>query len=58
MSASMSKISWGQLGQVAAYFNYWQGGPLKNFDSAYRTQDGHVAAHINFIPQSVSRILS
>jgi hypothetical protein len=44
----------GQLGQVAAYFNYWQGGPLKDFDSAYRTQDGHVAAHINFIPPSVS----
>ena len=39
-------------GQVAVYFNYWQGAPLKDFDQKYRSEDGHVAVSENFMPVS------
>ena len=42
----------GRVGGIAAYFNYWQGGPLKDFDMAYRTEDGHVSVGQEFIPIS------
>lgn len=42
----------GQDGQAVAYFNYWQGGPLKAFgdNPNYKTIDGHVAVSENFSP--------
>ena len=40
----------GQHGKVAAYFNYWQGGPLKDFDRQYTSEDGHVSVGTDFMP--------
>jgi hypothetical protein len=39
-----------QTGNVVAYFNYWQGAPLRDFDKQYTTDDGHVATGIDFVP--------
>jgi hypothetical protein len=40
----------GLPGEVAAYFNYWQGAPLRDFDRTYTTEDGHVSVGQNFTP--------
>jgi len=38
-------------GSCVAYFNYWNGGPLIDFDGEYHSQDGHVSVGEDFIPQ-------
>lgn len=40
----------GQMGEVTAYFNYWNGPALRDFDNAYRTDDGHVGVGVEFVP--------
>ncbi len=40
----------GQPGQVAGYFNYWQGGPLRDFDQQFKSDAGHVAVAVDFTP--------
>lgn len=40
----------GRAGKISAYFNYWQGGPLRDFDDAYKTEDGHVGVSQDFFP--------
>lgn len=39
-----------RTGQVAAYFYYANGNPLKDTNDSYRTLDGNVATHVNFTP--------
>jgi hypothetical protein len=38
----------GQSGRVAAYFNYWQGVPLRDFNGIYKAEDGHVSVGEDF----------
>jgi len=40
-----------QRGAIVTYFNNWNGDPLCDFDSQYRTDDGHVSVKMDFIPQ-------
>jgi hypothetical protein len=40
----------GRPGEVTAYFNYWNGPALRDFDNAYRTDDGHVGVGVDFVP--------
>ncbi|MGB8216244.1 MAG: M48 family metalloprotease [Candidatus Methanoperedens sp.] len=47
---NVQNLMW-QRGMVVAYFNYWNGDPLCDFDSQYRTDDGHVSVGIEFIPR-------
>jgi hypothetical protein len=40
----------GRTGTVLGTINYWQGGPLIDFDNEYRTANGYVGVWEDFIP--------